>query len=100
MHGPHELKRRVRKMLAIARQQEPVVDVLKDHNVIALSNENFYCCKNLGEDLWQRVEPERARLIPELALSHLEGQELAVLWMYRDVMVRVTEVDASHLQAQ
>ena len=87
-------------MLAIARQHEPVVGVLIDHDIIALSNENFYCCKNLGEDLWQRVEPERARLIPELALSHLEGQELAVLWMYRDVMVRVTEVDASHLQAQ
>ena len=48
----------------------------------------------LGEDLWQWTESERRRFEPVSRLSNLEGEVLAVLLVYWDVVVGVTEVDA------
>ena len=57
-----EAEARVCEALSIARQEKPVVDVLKRHDVIVLTRVGLQCCKDFSEDLWQRTESERRRL--------------------------------------
>ena len=59
-----------------------------------LASVSFQRREDLGEDLRQWTESERRRFEPVPCLSNLEGEVLAMLLVYWDVVVGVTEVDA------